>query len=330
MELFHKLLDLLRKIYAKVSGLPSGCFSPSEIAATSEEASIWIRDAINSGNPFMIARYGSYELETVLNVQKIVDGGHDYLKYVTGKSPACWWKENLRFAMQNNTGFFPTTNEMLIRYKDRMLEDTRQLNLLGDFCRSVRFIENEIKGVKRVHLKDLEPFYGTIPWTSALKGKRVLVVHPLADLILKQYKEHRADLFKNPELLPEFHLETIPAVQSLGEGSSKFENWFDALKWMEDEIDKHEYDVCLIGCGAYGFCLAAHCKRMGKVGIHLGGIVQLLFGIRGKRWDDPMYGVKEWGIPIGMYSSLVNEYWIRPSDTDKPKNAHNVEGACYW
>lgn len=49
---------------------------------------------------------------------------------------------------------------------------------------------------------------------------------------------------------------------------------------MKDEIDKQDYDIALIGCGAYGFPLAAHIKRSGKKAIHLGGALQLLFGIK--------------------------------------------------
>jgi hypothetical protein len=99
---------------------------------------------------------------------------------------------------------------------------------------------------------------------------------------------------------------------------------------MKAEIDKQDYDVCLIGCGAYGFHLAAHIKRSGKKAVHLGGSLQLLFGIKGKRWEDPNYGVKEWGIPFGSYSELINRDWVRPGDVYKPKNADKVEGACYW
>lgn len=51
---------------------------------------------------------------------------------------------------------------------------------------------------------------------------------------------------------------------------------------MQDEISKEDYDICLIGCGAYGFSLAAYVKRCGKQAIHMGGALQLLFGIKGK------------------------------------------------
>ena len=97
---------------------------------------------------------------------------------------------------------------------------------------------------------------------------------------------------------------------------------------MKTRMDATDYDIALIGCGAYGFPLAAHAKRMGKQSVHLGGALQLLFGIRGKRWENPNYGVRELG--NGAYLQLINETWVRPSDQDKPATADQVEEACYW
>ena len=75
---------------------------------------------------------------------------------------------------------------------------------------------------------------------------------------------------------------------------------------------------------AYGLPLAAHVKRQGKKAIHLAGSLQLLFGIKGKRWENPNYN------PLYNYSELMNEHWVYANDIEKPKNAHIVEGACYW
>ncbi len=50
-----------------------------------------------------------------------------------------------------------------------------------------------------------------------------------------------------------------------------FKDWFDAFEYMKAEINKSNYDICILGCGAYGFPLAAHVKRMGKKAIHMGG-----------------------------------------------------------
>ena len=95
-------------------------------------------------------------------------------------------------------------------------------------------------------------------------------------------------------------------------------------------MDKTEYDIALIGCGAYGFPLAAHAKRTGHQAIQLAGSLQLLFGIIGHRWTRRMYGVKEWGIKEGQYADLMNEYWVRPNEGLKTQNAQEVENGCYW
>ena len=124
-------------------------------------------------------------------------------------------------------------------------------------------------------------------------------------------------MFNNPDFLPEFNLLTIKAVQSLG-GVSEFEDWFAALQYMKDEMDKLQYDIAIIGCGAYGFNLAAHAKRTGHKAILLGGATQLLFGIMGKRWED-----KKYNIP-------VNEHWCRPAEAERPASFEQVENGCYW
>ena len=233
--------------------------------------------------------------------------------------------------MQQWSGFFPPTPENMQRFGDLMLEDIKALDLLGCWVQSEAWFAKELNQAQKVHLRLLEPFWSTNPWTRYLKGKRVIVVHPFAEDIIPQYNRHRTQLFANPDILPEFaSLRVIKAVQSLGGENNGFKDWFEALDWMKNEIDKEEYDICLIGCGAYGFPLAAHVKRQGKKAIHLGGALQLLFGIKGKRWENPTYGVKEWGIPYGSYSTLMNEYWIRPGESGRPQNANQVEGGCYW
>jgi len=49
------------------------------------------------------------------------------------------------------------------------------------------------------------------------------------------------------------------------------------------------------------------------------GMVQMLFGIKGKRWD-----LK----PISK--ELYNSSWIRPSMEERPEHANEVENGCYW
>ena len=322
------LIKLIRKIYQKIKGLNNDPFTPDEFTNNAEEASLIIKELLNNDSPCMIARYGSFELNTVLNARSFLNKKHSILNYIKGNEYAWWWENNNLKCLENNAGFFPINQDNIIKYMERMLYDTHYIDLLGSFCRNEVYLKEELKHIKKVHIKDIEPFYGTTPWTKYLEGKNVLVVHPLANLIKSQYDNKRTKLFKNPDILPSFNLITIQAVQSIGGECNNFQNWFDALQWMESEIDKVDYDICLIGCGAYGFPLAAHVKRKGKKAIHLGGILQFLFGIIGKRWEDPSYGVDRWGIPYGFYSNMINEYWIRPNV--KPIKSESVENGCYW
>lgn len=277
----------------------------------------------------MIGRLGSTELGTLQNYLGIRDSRKQYFKYISGNCEQWWWNKNLMQQMQNWSGFFPPDEKHLTKFCEALLKDISEVDVLGSWLYGERTTDQyRAENSKNTHLRLLEPFWSEIPWTKALEGKKVLVIHPFEEEIITQYKR-KEKLFEK-EILPEFELHTIKAVQSLGNEKNSFSTWFEALKWMQEEMDKTDYDVCLVGAGAYGFPLAAHAKRSGKKAVHLGGSLQLLFGIIGSRWEDPNYGVKEWGIHQGSYSNLINKHWIRPGETTKPLNAEQVEGACYW
>lgn len=97
------------------------------------------------------------------------------------------------------------------------------------------------------------------------------------------------------------------------------EIWFDALDYMYEECKQIDFDVAIIGCGAYGLPLAAKLKSHGKQVIHLGGATQLMFGIKGKRWDE-----------MPEISKYYNEYWVRPNKNEVVKDGNKVENGCYW
>lgn len=332
MNIYHIILKILHRLYVKI-------FVPQFNAARdipgiltdADKASSKIYELLSNKKPCMIARYGSTELLNISNYRSITSKKHSAFKYITDKSREWWWNETSCRQILTHSGFFPNTKENIIRFSEQICEDTKALDMLGCWVENEKYMEDLFpKHLTKVPLHLLDPFWSMKPWTKALEGKRVIVIHPFAELIEAQYNDRRTLLFNNLDILPKFQLRTIKAVQSLGGSSNDFADWFEAVEWMKQEIDKEDYDIALIGCGAYGFPLAAHCKRQDKKAVHLGGALQLLFGIRGNRWDDPMYGVKEWGIPEGMYSTLPNEHWIRPGKTGRPRNADQIEGACYW
>ncbi len=274
-----------------------------------------------TGEPCMIARLGSTELSCMLNYLgvKYPSRYKSVRGYISNQTPPWWWNQSVLTQMQNCAGFFSASRERIERFCELMIEDLSSVDVLGSWLKEESFFAEELAQAKKVMLEDLEPFFTKNPWTRALEGKKVLVVHPFAETIKRQF-ERRDKLFDDG-LLPNFDLDVLQAVQSIAGQETEFEDWFDALESMKEQISKKDFDVCILGCGAYGFPLAAFVKKMGKQAIHLGGATQLLFGIKGARWEQYI---------VYPYANLFNEYWVRPDEIETPKNAGIVESGCYW
>ena len=311
-------LKAIRKVFldnfAKNNKRPS-CIHDPDIASN------LVSNILKKDAPCMIARFGSTELTCLTNYIGIKNYRNHFFDYIQGKTPPWWWETKILNQMQQWSGFFPPTVEKIEQFCELMLEDMTEVDILGSWLHNERFFEDKIRSAQKVQLIPLDPYWAKTPWTRALEGKKVLVVHPFSDTIKKQYKK-RELLFDN-DLLPEFELHTIPAVQTIAGTKSHFKDWFEALDFMKGKIDNTDYDICLIGAGAYGFPLAAHVKRSGKKAFHIGGSLQLLFGIRGKRWEKDYHHTYS-------YAGLINEHWVRPGSNEKPANANVVENGCYW
>ncbi|MEB3189384.1 MAG: hypothetical protein VKL42_03460, partial [Snowella sp.] len=96
-------------------------------------------------------------------------------------------------------------------------------------------------------------------------------------------------------------------------------NWQEVYDDVASVLQTGEYDVALFGCGGLGLPLAALAKRLGKIGIHLGGHLQLIFGIFGNRH------LEQW-----WHQRCINTAWIRPLSHEVPESAKRVENSCYW
>ncbi len=313
-------LKVMRRIYAhsfleKPLTRPDCLRDPNIVAAR-------IMGKLLDDQPVMIARLGANELSTLVNYLGVKKKMRNVLSYISGDSPSWWWNEKTIELLNTGAGFFPSTEKKVEQFCELMLDDLTMVDILGSWLPYERYFEEELRKAEKVQLLSLDPYWAEKPWTRALEGKKVLVVHPFSETIKRQYKK-RKYLFEN-NLLPEFELKTIKAVQSIAGEKTPFADWFEALDYMKAEIDKVDYDICLIGAGAYGFPLAAHVKRMGKKSFHIGGSLQLLFGIKGKRWESPDYH------HTYDYPGLVNKHWVSPNEDEKPAHANKVEDGCYW
>lgn len=273
---------------------------------TMDKSNNLIKDALEKGDPFAAIRFGAVELSAIKKKKK------KNLKL------AFRYKKSVRYSIKNNAGVFPATQEMIGYYAEYMvnnLKDTDYLGISGVHMENY-FFKTLTPDAKPVQNWSLDPLLGK--WSPLLKGKKVLVVSPFAKQIEEQYKKRKLLFPENTDLLPDFKLITVEAPLTNGTNSdNRFESWFEALDFLKIEILKQDFDIALVGAGAYGSPLCLYIKNLNKIAIQTGGATQLLFGIIGKRWENREY--------VAQY---VNEHWMRP--TIKPEGFEAIEKGCYW
>ena len=278
---------------------------PLERGATGNAA---IAQLLATGKPAMVTRYGVYELRAVAGTAL---NDHALVRR--------WF-----FSLCHDAGFFPQDLSLVPRFAQVYLNATRFIDALAAVNHRQGLYETEqwifqthCPHARLIEFESIDSFRYENPWTAALEGKRVLVVHPFVETIRRQYAKRKL-LFANPRVLPDFaSLQIVPAIQSIAGNRVPFANWFDALDHMRRSISNCDFDVALIGAGAYGLPLAAHVRQMGRQAVHMGGVTQVLFGIYGSRWQQEL-------------RHLINEHWVRPADHERPVGAFRVEHGCYW
>ena len=291
--------------------------------ASNQEANQMLAKSLISGKPLMVTRLGHTELTCLRNyfeIQELKDAF--YLKKVWNriKGKSNIWDAHVSDAMHRYSGFFPSTPKNLQKFCELYLGKMPNIDLMGVWF---NYYEDVIchqycSNASLIRLESIEPYYFENPWSQHLAGKKVLVIHPFEQSIKHQFAK-RELLFENKNILPPFELKTIKAVQTVAYNDTAFSDWFQALESMKNQMKQTDFDIALIGAGAYGLPLAAYAKELGKQAIHFGGSLQILFGIKGARWDD-----------MPSINKFYNEHWIRPLKEETPDEFKKVEDGCYW
>jgi hypothetical protein len=263
-----------------------------------------IANALENGTPFLASRLGWLESYAV--------GEFDELGKISN---------GIRRKLWNTPGIFPETDELFEQFHRIFTSGIAHADLLGLLhCPyEKRSIERHGKSPLLCKLSDLEPYFSPNPWSAHLKGRRVLVIHPFYKSIEQQYRASRERIFINPSILPEFDLITLRPPQTICGNTDGFVDWVDAYESTVERIGKINFDVAIVGSGSYGLPLGAYIKGMGKVCVHLGGSTQNLFGITGSRW-----------MKMPQFRAMMNPYWVRPLEEERPPNWEKAEKGCYW
>lgn len=320
-ELIHKTIksSIIRKNSRWSSDIFLEYFEETGRVSKDQE---FLKNMLDSEKPIFIGRFGAIELATFINylqIERKLGGADNFslIKYYFDMVQPNWWSIASQRSMCSNAGFFPSTPENLTKWGELMERDIHDLDVLLRWLKIEDIIVPQNKHMNFLGYKNVEmPFLFKNPYTEVFDNKTILVVSPFSNSIRYQYERYSKIWGSDIK----FELKTLQSYNILSGNKNEGDpqTWFEALDLMKEQIEKQQFDIALIGCGAYAFHLAAHIKRLGKKAITTCGATQLYFGIYGNRWENFL---KDKGI--------LNEYWTRPFDI-KPKGFEKVENAAYW
>lgn len=240
---------------------------------------------------------------------------------------------NLKNPMKNNAGIHFTDTNSYFQYSKMYLKAFENCEMYtgweknGEVYKYIKYshdyIENNLPTSKKMlwaFSLDIFHYIHDIPWTLSLKGKKILLISAFEESLKKQIpirdKIYGIDLFPDCE----FILLKPPQTQGT-EISLNFSIELNNFCTKLDTI-KDDYDVALVSCGGYGNLVCNYIfEKHNKSAIYVGGVLQMYFGILGNRWLEERKDI------VNMY---LNQYWVRPMNSEKPANHKSVERGCYW
>ena len=232
------------------------------------------------------------------------------------------WKNSVNYnpSLFINAGVYVKDEDDFIEWFNDYIESVKDIDYILQWCAAQGdkyIIENVWHGEEIFYkFTDIEPYtHKEDGWHYSLSDKKVLFVSPFSDTVKEQAKKYNK--IWNGASIGEVLTVRSPYSEALtGEPPTR---WASKLNKIIDEIRELDFDFATFGCGGLSLSVCRFIKSMGKPCVHLGGGNQLLFGIKGKRWDDHE-----------LLSKFYNEHWIRPLAHEVPKNNTLVEGGCYW
>ena len=284
-------------------------FWEKELILKEPEVHKIMTSAILEPKPFAVARLGGVEASLVMWAKQIP-------KFSFGKHIPRLFSDTAQGA--TNAGIRPRNKESYKAFADLAWDSLKCLDLQGVWVSGfeaayLSSLPNRVLyNVETIGPNGVNPSH----WVRALVGKRVLVISPFANTIHCQIPK-LAHVWPDLPWLAYTDFDVIQFPYLIDDDCP--EAWWEVYGRIGQVISAGNYDVALLGCGGLGLPFAALAKKSGRIGIHLGGHLQLLFGIYGQRHLN-----HEW------HRKHINDSWVRPDLREVAKSANRVEGGCYW
>jgi len=281
-----------------------------------------ILEALKKQEGALIGRNGTIELEALL-----------FRLY--GSAPHQSYPSHISRRLELHAGIWPTEKSSLDKWVFSLVEAIRLSDVLvAGWYEPLKDAEEKLLNstntlAPRIPLRSLEPYYVTpeLRWTQLLAGHRVAVVSSFAETIGQQILKREEIWPVATESLLPANVEWVPIrtgyapalAKGIAEWPSQIGSWDVAVMSIVKQVVASKASFALIGCGGLGMLIGAELKKYGIIAIVLGGATQVLFGIKGMRWQSH-----------SVISHFWNDAWVWPHPSEVPRGASLIEGGCYW
>ena len=305
----------------------------ARLKSTSAHAFLYkqIKQALDNNKPIVIGKIGTNELLLI------------YCYHLISQGRIQEFPPNVLKEIEYGAGLYPTDKATIETFIKVYLESLRSIDVFASW--NDRFIDFEHAlyssyisprgGI--VEFTALESFYSTREhwWQTLFAGRCILVISPFVDSIQKQLAPSKRPQvwrgrwsgFWPDNITFKFirfeHPWSLLSKEQQSNSNLAESTWFlDKLKRFEKEIDTiGNFDIALIGAGCYSLPLCGYIKNTKRrIAFHLGGGLQMMFGVYGGRWNTSS----------GILKDYVNDAWIRPSGNEIPARYKMQEGGAYF
>lgn len=283
-----------------------------------------LRRAVEEGRGYATGKLGTSE-KYWMYYEVLLATEHDRRRRLA-------YEASLKFHSLMQSGIFPTDLAFLRTFNRAYVEAVRRLDCIGIIANRPDLEDGVIRhyGLSNTltYYTNQEPDR-SVParddacYLPSFRDRKLLIVCPFARLLKERATPATFESVWAKTGKRWFAPASVEAVEfPYGFDRETRERFGTALSLQEgivEEVSRHDFDVALIAAGGLGIPIAAAVKHLGKVGISLGGHLQVLFGVLGKRWRDR----PDWR------DAYVTDAWIDMPVRYRPRVALVDDGA-YW
>ncbi len=270
-----------------------------------------VTELLMSDKPVWLSRYGgsdSFFIEQYKTYNTISDHCYKIIKLYNGF-----------FNKDDNI-------DITLKYIDMYINSIKEADLIS-ICCIMELINDKICTPAQSLILDNKlcisyGFFESItPFLNSFKvwgqGKKILIISPFAESLKFQTQPDRINNILNNYEFPDctFCFYDMPITYNspdfensiFNDIQSNYDNFFVLADKIFEDIKTMDFDIAFLSCASYSMYFGHKIKtELNKKAIYIGGILNVLFNIYGKRYDN------------SFYDQFINkEYQIEPLENKK-------------